>query len=259
MRLEGKVAIVTGVGSGLGQAAALLFAREGAKVVGCSYTDETGAATMQQVKEEGGEGSYIHCDVSEASEVREMVDFAVRTYGKLDILYNNAGRGFGGSVTDVDEDGWDRAMNTNLKSVYLGCKYAIPELIKQPTSSIINTSSIASLAARTLLNAQLDAYSATKGGINSMSRWMAAKWGPKGVRVNVICPGNIATRMGSRLAADPVATKAIADTTPLKRWGRAEDIAYAALFLASDESSFVTGQIITVDGGFTASHGQTHD
>jgi NAD(P)-dependent dehydrogenase (short-subunit alcohol dehydrogenase family) len=259
MRLEGKVAIITGVGHGLGKAGAQIFAREGAKVVGCSYTDETGEATMRQIREEGGDGVYIHCDVSKSAEVREMIDFAVRTYGKIDILYNNAGRGFGGPVTDLDEDTWDRAMDTNLKSVYLTCKYAIPELIKQPTSVIINTSSIASLAARTLLAAELHAYAATKGGINSLSLWLAAKYGPKGVRVNVIAPGNMAAGMGERLQGNTEVLNALADVTPLRRCGSAEDIAYAALFLASDEAAYISGVVLPVDGGFIASRGTKHE
>jgi NAD(P)-dependent dehydrogenase (short-subunit alcohol dehydrogenase family) len=256
-RLEGKVAIITGVSHGIGKSAALLFAREGAKVVGCATTVETGEATMRQIREEGGEGSFIRCDVSKSDEVKAMVDFAVRTYGKLDILYNNAGRGFGGPITELSEEDWDRAIDVNLKSVFLTCKYAIPELIKQPTSAIINTSSIAGLAARTLLGAELHAYSATKGGINSLSRWIAARYGPKGVRVNVVAPGNLAAGMGERMRDNY--PKPLLDQTPLKNLGTGEDVANAALFLASDEAKYITGVILPVDGGFIMTHGMTHD
>ncbi len=250
MRLKDKVAIITGVGSGMGRAATLLFAREGARVVGSDVNDEAGAETVRLAKSQGGEATYTHCDVSKADEVREMVSLAVRTYGKLDILYNNAGiPGPFAPCPDVTEEEWDRTQAINLKSVFFTCKYALPELVKQPTSAIVNTASSAALGVAKGEKLHLDTYAATKGGIMAFSKWIASNHGPEGVRVNVICPGVIDTPMSTPLLENPEAAKFRLQLTPLRRFGKAEDIANLALFLASDDSSFITGAVIPIDGG----------
>lgn len=251
VRLENKVAVITGVGSGMGRAALLLFATEGARVVGSDVNDEAGAETVRMARDQGGEASYIHCDVSKSDQVREMVDFAVRHYEQIDILYNNAGvPGPPGGCPDVSEEDWDRTHAVNLKGVYLCCKYAIPELIKQPTSSIISTASLAGTRGGGPEGfPSLDTYAATKGGIIGMSRWIAATYGRYGLRCNVICPGWIATAMLDPITSSRELTKIFVERTPLKRLGQPEDVAKVALFLASDDSSFLTGLTIPVDGG----------
>lgn len=257
MRLKDKVAIITGIGSGLGRTAALLFAKEGASVIGCDINDEAGAETIDLARKQGHDAVYVHCDASSEHDVREMVIFAVKTYGKLDILYNNAGiSGPFTSSPDISEEEWDRTQAINLKSVFLCCKHAIPELIKQPTSSIISTASMAALLGGAFDGVfHLDAYSASKGGIVAFSRSIAAAYGLYGLRSNVICPGYIETSLSGPIIANSALNNALIARTPLRRWGRPEDVAYLALFLASDESVFLTGATIPIDGGVSCAVG----
>ena len=243
-RLDGKVAIITGAGMGMGQAAAILFAKEGAKVVVADISVENGEETVSVIKEDGGEAIFVKANVAKAEEVKEMVRATVDTYGRLDVLYNNAGiAGELGPVTECTDENWDKVQAVNLRGVWLGMKYAIPEMLKTGGGSIINTASQA--ADRGMPNAP--AYSASKGGVVSLSRATAIEWATKNIRVNWINPGVIATPMVSSM---PVRVKKLfLSAIPQGRFGEPEEVAQAALFLASNESSHITGQGLVVDGG----------
>lgn len=253
MRLKDRVAVISGAGSGMGRATSLLFAREGAKVVAFDISEEAGNETVALIKKQGGEASFSRCDVGVEEEVKRGVEAAINTFGRLDILFNNAGvlwrdRDF--EVTRTDEGIWDRVMAINLKGAVFICKYGIPELIKRGGGSVITTSSVSAL--RGYKRAQ-DAYTASKGALISLSRSIAVVYGDKKIRSNIIHPGMVDTPMQKELGED--ARKAIAGLVPLGRMARPEDIAYCALFLASDESSYITGAEIVVDGGLTINAG----
>jgi len=253
MRLKNKVAIITGAGSGQGRAAALIFSREGAKIAVSDWKPELGDETVTLVKKAGGEAIFIRTDVSESADVQNLVRTTVGTYGRIDILYNNAGVGFSSplSMSDVintPEADWDRVIAINLRSMYLTAKYGIPEMIKSGGGSIINTASIAALIGSEAAHA----YTAAKGGMVALSRALAVEFGPKNIRVNCICPGAIDTPMIAPVI-DPLKKSGQPFmTSPIRRLGRPEDIANCALYLASDESSFVTGATLVVDGGYIA-------
>jgi len=253
MRLKNKVAIITGAGSGQGRAAALIFSREGAKIAVSDWKPELGDETITLVKKAGGEAIFIRTDVSESADVQNLVRTTVGTYGRIDILYNNAGVGFSSplSMSDVintPEADWDRVIAINLRSMYLTAKYGIPEMIKSGGGSIINTASIAALIGSEAAHA----YTAAKGGMVALSRALAVEFGPKNIRVNCICPGAIDTPMIAPVI-DPLKKSGQPFmTSPIRRLGRPEDIANCALYLASDESSFVTGATLVVDGGYIA-------
>ena len=253
MRLKNKVAIITGAGSGQGRAAALIFSREGAKIAVSDWKPELGDETITLVKKAGGEAIFIRTDVSESADVQNLVRTTVTTYGRIDILYNNAGVGFSSplSMSDVintPEADWDRVIAINLRSMYLTAKYGIPEMIKSGGGSIINTASIAALIGSEAAHA----YTAAKGGMVALSRALAVEFGPKNIRVNCICPGAIDTPMIAPVI-DPLKKSGQPFmTSPIRRLGRPEDIANCALYLASDESSFVTGATLVVDGGYIA-------
>ncbi len=256
MRLKDKVAIITGTASGMGRAATIMFAREGAMVVACDVNDEGGQETVRMAREAGGEASYVHCDVSKSAQVQEVVAFAVRTHGRLDILYNNAGiSGPYGSCVETEEEEWDRTLAINLKSVYLFCKYAVPEMIKQPASSVINTASAAALRGQRNREFSIEAYTASKGGVVAMTRTLAGAFGKYGLRANVICPGPTDTGMTAPIHAMSERREAVIKRVPLGRIARPEEIAAVALFLASDEASFVTAATIPVDGGSSQTNG----
>ena len=253
MRLKNKVAIITGAGSGQGRAAALIFSREGAKISVSDWKPELGEETATLVKKSGGEAIFIRTDVSESADVQNLVRTTVSTYGRIDILYNNAGVGFSSplSMSDVintPEADWDRVLAINLRSMYLTAKYGIPEMIKSGGGSIINTASIAALIGSEAAHA----YTAAKGGMVALSRALAVEFGPKNIRVNCICPGAIDTPMIAPVI-DPLKKGGQPFmTSPIRRLGMPEDIANCALYLASDESSFVTGATLVVDGGYIA-------
>lgn len=253
-RLDGKVALITGAASGMGKIAAQLFAREGAKVVLTDLADEAGAATVREIGEAGGEAAYVHADVSNGGDAKAMVDFAVRTYGKLDVLYNNAGvfPAEDGSVTQTPEAVWDLTINVNLKGVFLGCQYGIPAMLETAGGgSIVNVASFVALMGAAVPQI---AYTASKGGVLAMTREIAVEFARRGIRANALCPGPIETPLLAELLADPARRQRRLVHIPVGRFGRAEEIANAALFLASDESSYMTGAAMVVDGGITAAY-----
>ena len=253
MRLKNKVAIITGAGSGQGRAAALIFSREGARIAVSDWKPELGDETVTLVKKAGGEAIFIRSDVSDSADVQNLVRITVSTYGRIDILYNNAGVGFSSplsmrDVINTPEADWDRVIAINLRSMYLTAKYGIPEMIKTGGGSIINTASIAALIGSEAAHA----YTAAKGGMVALSRALAVEFGPKNIRVNCICPGAIDTPMIAPVI-DPLKKSGEPFMrSPIRRLGMPEDIANCALYLASDESSFVTGATLVVDGGYIA-------
>ena len=252
-RLNGKVAIITGSGGGQGEAAAKLFAAEGAKVVVSDVNDEGGTAVVGAIEADGGSAIYQHADVSRADDVEALVSRATSHYGQLDILYNNAaiwsGRDIDNFVTALEEENWDRIIGINLKGIYLCCKFGIPALIASGGGSVINTSSVAGIMGSR--NAT-HAYSASKGGVVSLTRAMAMSYARDNVRVNAICPGGVDTPMIATMMNTEQRAERFAASHPLGRMGTPEDIAYYALYLASDESSWVTGTVVPIDGGYSA-------
>jgi len=247
-RLDDKVAIITGASSGMGRATAVLFAKEGAKVVVADIVVEAGEETVGIVKQAGGEAIFVMTDVSKAEDVKKMIKVALDTYGRLDILINCAGiAGKEVSTVDCPEEVFNKVIATNLNGVWLGMKYAIPEMLKTGGGSIINFASIAALEAYV----GIPAYSASKGAVISLSRAAAIEYSRKNVRVNCVAPGHIATPM--LLGAwSPEALKRFAEISPQGRLGKPEEVAQVVLFLASDESSHITGQTVVIDGGVTA-------
>ena len=248
MRLKDKVVLITGAGRGIGRAAALVFAKEGARVV-VNDIDGAGDETVEAIAGTGGQARFVRADVSSEADVRELFDRIVEWHGGLDVLYNNAAIGYSspithGDVTELSEADWDKVLDVNLKSVFLCCKYAIPLMDRQGGGSIVNTSSCMGLGA----TPGADAYTAAKGGIIALSRSLAKAYGAKGIRVNVVVPGTVATPMIQPILDDAEWTRRSSDV-PLGRLGTPEDVAHAALYFASDESSFTTGAVLIVDGG----------
>jgi NAD(P)-dependent dehydrogenase (short-subunit alcohol dehydrogenase family) len=257
-KLDGRVAVITGAGSGQGAAAARLFTSEGAAVVVADVNEETGRQVTAELTEKGAQAAFALCDVSDAAQVQAMINLAASRFGRLDVLYNNAGLWFSAQgnyrpgITDapsplLEENIWDRTLNVNLKGTYLGCKYAIPEMRKVGGGSIINVSSIAALRVG---SGASDAYTAAKGGVVTMTRTLAVEHAKYQIRCNVIYPGAIRTPLAGPFT--PEYDKAVESHVPLGRWGQPEDVAKMALFLACDDSSWVTGQGFVVDGGYTA-------
>ncbi len=257
-RLEGKVAVITGGGSGMGEASARLFVREGARVVIGDLQKEKGEAVATSI---GPECRFVPADVSVSEDVRSLVRAAVDTFGRLDVIYNNAGIGGGeGPIADCPEEVFDRIIAVDLKAVWLGMKHALPYLIANGRGSIITTASVSGIMG---MPGQ-GAYGSAKGGVMQLTRVCAIENADKGVRANCICPGGILTPLlyanpSLEAALDPqVVAARLANAQPIPRPGQPEDIANAALWLASEESSFVTGQAIVVDGGWSASARQTY-
>ncbi len=250
MRLKDKVAIITGSSKGIGEGCALVFAREGAKVVVTSRHEPEGQKVVESIREQGGEAIYIRVDVSDSALVRKMIDQTVERFGKLDILVNNAGYHISKNVEQTTEKEWDFIINTNLKSVFLCCKYAIPHL-RKTKGCIINMSSMVGVVGQS----NAGAYSATKGGMISMTKNMALDFARDGIRVNCICPGWIETPLVvdwfSQQEDEEKARKYIYSVHPLGRIGTIEECGRLAAFLASADSSFMTGSIVAIDGGVT--------
>ena len=250
-RLEGKVAVVTGAASGLGRASALRFAKEGAAVVAADLNSQGAELVVAEIAAAGGRGVYQRSDVTSESDVKALIERAVREYGRLDITYNNAGViGAMGSIDSTTEADWDKTFAILTKAVFFGIKHSVQPMRKAGGGSIISTASIAGMSG----SFRLHAYSAAKAAVINLTRTAALELGKDKIRVNCICPGIISTPLvhggipGGKEAVDPLIGKAQA----IQRAGEAEDIANMALFLASDEASWVTGAAMVVDGGFTA-------
>ena len=250
MRLDGKVALITGGGSGMGKVASALFVAEGARVVLTDINDDAGNETAAGL---GVEAHYVHADVSREADAREMVATAVERFGRLDILYNNAGVMLpdDGSVDAMDERIWDLTLAVNVKGVAFGCKYGIPAMLATGGGSIINVASfVAWLGAAT----SQTAYTASKGAVLAMTREIAVEYARKGIRCNALCPGPIETPLLLQLLSDEEKRQRRFVHIPMGRLGHAEELAKAALFLASEDSSYMTGSSLIVDGGITAAY-----
>jgi len=243
MRLKGKVALVTGFGSGLGQAIAVLFAREGAAVMGTSTTEAKGKETLSMIAKNGGKALFRTGDVRITDQMKAVIDTAVENFGGLDIVVNSAGVRSNGSILDISEAEWDRTLGTNLKGVFVVSRLAIPVMIRQGKGVIINISARSGMTGQ----AGRAAYCASKGGLITLTEAMAEDHAPQKIRVNCICPGPTQTPMVDTSTPERMAR--YAQRVPLGRIGQPEDIAQAALYLASDEASHVTAAILSVDGG----------
>jgi NAD(P)-dependent dehydrogenase (short-subunit alcohol dehydrogenase family) len=250
LRLKDKVAIVSGAGSirpgmGNGKATAILFAREGAKVIAVDKNLKAAEETVRLVAGEGGEARAMQADVTVEAEAKKVIDATVAAYGKLDILFNNVGIGLGGSGLKVTEEEWDAVMGTNLKSILFMCKYAVPEMRKVGGGAIVNNASMAAFYGH-----RIYAYATSKAGVTALTRSLAVGLAKYNIRVNCVAPGFIATPMVQPIMGEK-RERGIEERVPMRRHGKAEEIAYAVLFLASDEASYITGQTICVDGGMS--------
>ncbi len=252
-RLDGKVAVITGGGSGIGRVAASLFAAEGAKVVVADVVPDQAAAAAAEIESAGGTATAVAVDVADEAQVRAMIAHAITAYAGLHVLFNNAGifPDDDGGVLDTPPETWQRVMEVNLKGVWLGCRAAIPAMIDSGGGSIVNVASFVALMGAA--TAQI-AYTASKGGVLAMTREVAVEYARRGIRANSICPGPIETPLLAELLSDPVRRQRRLVHIPMGRFGRPEEIARAALFLASDDASFVTGSALVVDGGITAAY-----
>jgi NAD(P)-dependent dehydrogenase (short-subunit alcohol dehydrogenase family) len=252
MRLAQRVAIITGAGSGIGQAMAELFAREGARVLAADVNGPAAAAAAAAIAAAGGACEAHELDVTEPTQVRSMVERALELHGRIDILCNNAGTGSTTDVVDCEPAEWDRVMAVNVRGVYLGCKYVLPHMVRQRSGAIVNTASVTGMVG-TFKRA---AYSTSKGAVIALTRQVATDFVEHGIRVNCICPGPVDSpwvRGRLEQADDPVAARAaLSARNPMGRLGRPEEIAAAALYLASDDAAFMTGTALVIDGGYTA-------
>ncbi|HET6567853.1 MAG TPA: SDR family NAD(P)-dependent oxidoreductase [Rhodothermales bacterium] len=253
--LAGKVALVTGAGSGIGRASSLLFAAEGARVGAVDVDSTSGEDTVHHIREAGGEAAFVEADVSKAGSVEHAVKHVVETFGRLDVLFcvvGVSGRRWGdGPAADCTEEAWDRVLEMNLKSAFLCCKYAIPEMRRVGGGAIVTLSSVLALVGGDE-DFATHAYAASKGGIVSLTRAIASYYAPHKIRANTICPGLIATNMSRRAQSNATILNRMKSMQPLTgELGKAGDVAHAALYLASDNACFVTGAVLTVDGGWT--------
>jgi NAD(P)-dependent dehydrogenase (short-subunit alcohol dehydrogenase family) len=250
MQLEGKVAIITGAATGIGRATALLFAGEGASVVIADVNEDDAQRTVANIEDEGGSARFVQADVSEAEDVQALMERAAEEMGGIDVIVNNAGAQRSGAVTEFEESEWDLLMRVNPRSCFLGAKYGVPHLRERGGGSIVNVSSLAGLKG----GPGMTAYSASKGAIIAFTRALAEELAPDNIRANSVCPGWIDTPfnepaiefMGGRAQQEEM----VQQTVPLKRQGTPEEIAPGILYLASDASSYVTGQELVIDGGF---------
>jgi NAD(P)-dependent dehydrogenase (short-subunit alcohol dehydrogenase family) len=248
MLLENRVAIVTGAASGIGEASARRFAAEGASVIVADVRGAKAEGVAQSIRDAGGEACAVEVDVAQAASVEAMVRAAIERYGRLDVLFNNAGTLRPGTAVDLSVDDWDLVMAVNVRSVFLGAKYAVPHMIAQGGGSIINTASVSGLHG----DGGAVCYAASKAAVINLTRALATDHSPYGVRVNAICPGTIQTPPVKRMMEHPGVLDLNIKAHALRRLGRPDEIAAAAVWLASDESSFVTGEAIVVDGGLRA-------
>jgi NAD(P)-dependent dehydrogenase (short-subunit alcohol dehydrogenase family) len=252
MKLAQRVAVITGAGSGIGRAMALRFASEGARILAADVNAAAAEATADAVRERGGEAAPFAVNVVEPEQVRLMVERARDRFGRIDILCNNAGIGSTTTVVDEDPEQWDWVMAVNVKSVFLGCKYAIPVMLEQGGGVIINTASVAGMVG--IVNRA--AYSASKGAVIALTKQVAIDYVERNIRVNCLCPGTVDSPWVGRLLAqsDNAAEmrRSLEARQPMGRLGTPEEVAGAALYLASDDAAFITGTGLVIDGGWTA-------
>jgi len=254
MRLQDKVTIITGGASGMGRVAARMFAAEGAKVVVADVTEAAAQSVVDEVVAAGGQAVAVVADVSKEADAKRMVDEAIAAFGRVDVLYNNAGimPQADHSVIDTSVEDWDRVMAVNVRGVFLGCKYAIPKMVEQESGSIIN---IASFVALVGCSNPQDAYTASKGAVLSLTRSLAVQFAPSGVRSNAICPGPVETPLlMDWLVKDEEAKRIRLARNPTGRFGKPEEIVHMAIYLASDESRWTNGAALVVDGGITVNY-----
>lgn len=253
MRLKRKTALITGAGSGIGRETALLFAKQGACVVAVDLNEDAGKETATMIEDAGGEALFVKADVSSAADCKKMVDAAEYEFGRLHILFNNAGimHSNDDNAETTEEDVWDLTMAINVKGVFLGCKYGIPALRRAGGGSIINTASFVALMGAA--TPQI-AYTASKGAVLSMTRELAIVHARENIRVNALCPGPLHTELLMKFLNTEEKKQRRLVHIPMGRFGQAKEMADAALYLASDESSYVTGSTFTVDGGISAAY-----
>ena len=249
MRVAGKVALVSGGARGLGEAQAKLLAAEGAKVAIGDVLEDEGKKVEAEINELGGEAFFMRLDVTQADQWQEVIDETVSRFGKLDVLVNNAGIGGRGGLEDMTEDEWDEVMAVNAKGVFLGTKLAMPEILKAGGGSIVNISSQMGIVGSDTSN---PAYQASKAAVHIFTKSIALRYATKGVRVNSVHPGPIDTPMLQAGFVDPERMQRVMSKVPMGRVGQPEEIAYGVLFLSSDESSFITGAGLVIDGGYIA-------
>jgi len=251
-RLKGQVALITGAGSGMGRVVSQMFAQEGAQIVAVDKHRESLDETVALIRAAGGEVEGVICDVTDEASVRETIQTAQRRFGKLTVLYNNAGIMIeeDHSVIDTEPDIWDRVQDVNLKGIYLVCKHGIPALLAAGGGSVINVASFVAFVGCTVPQ---DSYTASKGGVIALTKSLAAQFGRQGIRANAICPGPIETPLLlDWLLTDPEAKAVRLARIPMGRFGKPEDIGYLAIYLASPESSWMTGASLNIDGGITS-------
>lgn len=251
-RLTGKASLITGAGSGIGRAMAVLFAREGAQVLAADRTRDAAEETVRLIRDAGGTAEAMQTDVSRSEEVQAMIAACLESFGRIDVLCNNAGIGSTQTVVDTSEELWSRVFDVNVFGTFLGCKYAIPHMIEQGGGVIVNTASVAGLVG--IRNRA--AYCASKGAVVLLTKSVALDYVNENIRCNCVCPGTVGSPWVERLlanAADPDAERAVLEARqPMGRLGTPEEIAEAALYLASDAATFVTGTELIIDGGWTA-------
>ncbi len=253
MQLENKVAVITGAANGIGRESALLFAREGAKIIVADLNQEQGEQTVRDIIELGGQAQFVRVDVSKAVDCKKMINAALDHYSALHILFNNAGimHANDGNTESTSEEIWDLTMNINLKGVFLGCKFGIPAIKQSGGGSIINTASFVALMGAA--TPQI-AYTASKGGVLAMSRELAVLHAKESIRINALCPGPLHTELLMNFLDTNEKKQRRLIHIPMGRFGYAEEIAKAALYLASDASSYMTGATFSVDGGITSAY-----
>lgn len=254
MRLQNKVVFISGAGSGIGRVASHMFAKEGARILANDYNERALRETVEMVRAQGGDIFGVAGDVSKDADVQHVMETGAAHFGAINVLYNNAGVALDGdaSVLTMTEDIWARTLSINTTGIGLCCKHGIPELLKAGGGSIINIASFVALVGCT--NPE-DAYTASKGAVIALTQSLAVQFGPKNIRANAICPGPILTPMLEKLyASDPAKRQIRLNRIPMGRFGKPEDIVYAAMYLASDESTWVNGAHLVVDGGITVNY-----
>ena len=253
MRLEDKVTFISGAGGGMGRVAALMFAQEGSKIVANDYQAGAVEETVQMVRDTGGEAIAVSGDVSVPADVERVIALGEEAFGFVNVIYNNAGimPDEDESVLDLKEEVWRRVLDVNVKGVALGCQFGIPALLRAGGGSIVN---IASFVAQVGCTVPQDAYTASKGAVLALTQSLAVQFGPQGIRANAVSPGPILTPLLDQLLSDPAKRALRLNRIPMGRFGKAEDVVYAAMYLASDESSWVNGANLAVDGGITINY-----